>query len=152
MTPAERCLIDTNVLIYSTVSGNPWHQEARDWLTALHEAGVTLCVTPQILRECLVVMTRGTVFETDFTMDEVLTVLQALLQTLHVLDETTAVASALRELLRRYPVRGKRIHDANLVAAMQVHGITRLVTYNREDFRVFEEIILEPLPQAPSGS
>jgi predicted nucleic acid-binding protein len=146
MMPVERCLVDTNVLVYSTVAGNSWHQQARAWLAELHQSGVTLCVTPQILREYLVVLTRGAIFETEFSIEEVLGLLDALLQTLDVLDETTAVASALRMLLKRYPIRGKRIHDANLVAAMVVHGITRLATYNLDDFRVFQEITLEPLP------
>jgi len=129
MTRDEWCFIDTNVLVYSTVSQNPWHTEAREWLVALHDAGLTLCVTPQILREYLVVLTRGT-----------------LLQTLTVLDETGAVASALIELLQRYPLRGKRIHDANIVAAMLTHGITRLATYNLDDFTVFQEITLQSRP------
>lgn len=147
-TPAERCLVDTNVLVYSTVSGNPWHMEARQWLTYLHSAGVKLCVTPQILREYLVVLTRGTVFETEFTTDEVLTTLDALLQTLDVIDETSAVALELRRLLANYPIRGKRIHDANLVASMIVHGISRLATYNQGDFSTFQEIALEALPHS----
>ncbi|MBN2006492.1 MAG: type II toxin-antitoxin system VapC family toxin [Anaerolineae bacterium] len=145
MTLAERCLVDTNVLVYSTVAGNPWHQEARDWLAHLHTSGLALCVTPQILREYVVVLTRGAVFETQFSTAEVLAVVETLLQTLEVLDETTIVASTLRDLLRRYPLCGKRIHDANLVAVMLTYGITRLATYNRDDFVVFKEIVLEPL-------
>lgn len=144
MTLAERCLVDTNVLVYSTVAGNPWHQEARDWLAHLQASGLVLCVTPQILREYVVVLTRGAVFETQFSIVEVLTVVEILLQSLEVLDETATVAATLRDLLRRYPLRGKRVHDANLVAVMLTYGITRLATYNRDDFAVFKEIVLEP--------
>ncbi len=145
MTLAERCLVDTNVLVYSTVADNPWHQEARDWLMHLHASGLVLCVTPQILREYMVVLTRGAVFEKQFSTAEVLTVVETLLQTLEVLDETTIVADTLHDLLRRYPLRGKRIHNANLVAVMLTYGISRLATYNRDDFAVFKEIVLEPL-------
>lgn len=63
-----------------------------------------------------------------------------------LLDETAAVASELRSLLRQYAIHGKRIHDVNLVAAMLVHGITRLVTYSQDDFHILQEIALEPLP------
>ena len=55
----DACIVDTNVLVYSTVSGNPWHQQAREWLAALQSKGHRLCVTTQILREYLVVLTRG---------------------------------------------------------------------------------------------
>jgi predicted nucleic acid-binding protein len=142
----ERCLVDTNVLVYSTVLGNPWHQKARSWLAGLNAEGVTLCVTPQILREYLVVLTRGTIFEKDFSTNEALKVQNALLQTVEVLDETTAVAATLRNLVEVYSVRGKRIHDANIVATMIVHNVTRLATYNHNDFNLFEEIVLEPAP------
>ena len=43
MTPDEHCMVDTNVLVYSTVAGNPWHQHARNWLMALHSQGAVLC-------------------------------------------------------------------------------------------------------------
>ena len=49
----------------------------------------------------------------------------------------------LRDLVRRYQVRGKRIHDANIVATMMTHGVSRLATYNVKDFD-FREVILEP--------
>jgi len=29
MMPGERCFVDTNVLVYSTVAGNPWYDAAR---------------------------------------------------------------------------------------------------------------------------
>ena len=43
---AEDRMIDTNVLIYSTVSGNSWHADARQWLADLQGAGHRLCVSP----------------------------------------------------------------------------------------------------------
>ena len=40
---------------------------------------------------------------------------------------------------------GKKLHDANIVATMQEHGLTRLVTGNPADFRWFEGIDLVDL-------
>jgi predicted nucleic acid-binding protein len=139
----DACVIDTNVLIYSTVSGNPWYQQARQWLSTLQDAGARLCVTTQILREYLVVLTRGTVFEKSFGTDQALEHVGAFLPTLTLLDEPVAAADLLRELVGRYQIRGKQIHDANVVAVMLTHGIHRLVTYNRVDFVRFDEISLE---------
>jgi predicted nucleic acid-binding protein len=31
----ERCFVDTNVLVYSTIGGNPWYDSARHWLATL---------------------------------------------------------------------------------------------------------------------
>lgn len=40
-----------------------------------------------------------------------------------------------------FPTRGKQVHDANLVATMLVHGVTRLLTFNAADFRRFGTLI-----------
>ena len=138
-------MVDTNVLVYSTVVSSPWYQEARQWLVALVSKGVELCITPQIVREYLVVLTRGDIFEQRFTPEEALGELEAVLPTLTLLDETEETVSYLRNLVRHYQVRGKNTHDTNIVATMLAHGVTRLVTYNSDDFRRFQEIILEPI-------
>jgi predicted nucleic acid-binding protein len=146
-TDADACIVDTNVLVYSTVSGNPWYQQARQWLSMLQDAGVRLCVTTQILREYLVVLTRGTVFERSFAVDQVLALVQGFLPTLTVLDEPAAAVDLLRDLIQRHQVRGKQIHDANIVAVMLSHGIHRLATFNQSDFVRFDEIVLESVHQ-----
>lgn len=143
---ADACVVDTNVLIYSTVSNNPWHQQARQWLVVLQNEGRSLCVTTQILREYMVVLTRGTVFEQSFSIEQVLTQIEALLPSITVLDEPLTAAEFLRTLVRKYQVRGKNIHDANIVAVMLTQDIRRLATYNADDFRQFDELILEEIP------
>jgi predicted nucleic acid-binding protein len=109
-------------------------------------------VTTQILREYLVVLTRGDVFETTFTVSEALDELEALLTSLEVLGETEETATRLRDLIRRYQVRGKQIHDANIVAVMSSYGISRLATYNSIDFERFKEVMLASVPTTLKGS
>lgn len=138
----ERCFVDTNVLVYSTIAGNPWYEEARLWLVSQHEIGISLCVTPQILREYLVVLTRGMVFEVQFTVEQAVSVLKDMLSWLHVLAEPASLHVLLCELSLKHQVRGKHIHDANVVAAMLFHGVRYLATYNRVDFLAFDEIAL----------
>jgi predicted nucleic acid-binding protein len=147
MTDADACVVDTNLLVYSTVLVNPWYDQARQWLADLQNSGLRLCATTQILREYLVVLTRGGVFEKSFSVDQVLDQIEALLPTLTILDEPLEAAELLRVLVRRYQIQGKSIHDANIVAVMQTHGLQRLATYNSSDFQRFDEIILEPLPE-----
>ena len=58
--------------------------------------------------------------------------------------DTDAILDAWISLMRRYKVTGKA-HDARLVAAMQVHGIQKIFTFNTKDFKRYEEIeIVEP--------
>lgn len=148
-TDDEACVVDTNVLIYSTVASSPRHQQARQWLASLQRMGYELCITTQILREYLVVLTQGAVFETSFTVDQVLAQVQTLLPSLTVLDEPLLSSELLRTLVKRHQIRGKRIHDANIVAVMLTHGIHRLATWNQADFRTFDEVALEEAPAVP---
>jgi hypothetical protein len=50
------------------------------------------------------------------------------------LDETQAYYGACQQLVASIPVIGKNAHDARFVAAMTVHGLTHLLTFNTQDF------------------
>jgi predicted nucleic acid-binding protein len=90
-------------------------------------------------------------FEKSFSVDQVLAQIQTLLPSLMILDEPLASADLLRTLVQRYQVRGKNIHDANIVAVMLTHGVRRLATYNQADFERFDEVVLEALPVEEPG-
>jgi predicted nucleic acid-binding protein len=63
-----------------------------------------------------------------------------------VLKEDDAVLAELLELVRKHDVKGKQVHDANIVATMRANGIDRLATLNAVDLKRFEdEIAVEPL-------
>jgi hypothetical protein len=42
----------------------------------------------------------------------------------------------------QHGVTGKKAHDTRLVAAMMVHGVTHLLTFNIEDFKQYSNITL----------
>lgn len=50
------------------------------------------------------------------------------------------VFSTWESLVVKYDVKGKQTHDTRLVAAMVVHKISHLLTFNTEDFNRFAEI------------
>jgi predicted nucleic acid-binding protein len=47
-------------------------------------------------------------------------------------------------LVKTFDIKGFRCHDARLVAAMQNYGITQLLTFNGNDFKVFSITIVDP--------
>jgi predicted nucleic acid-binding protein len=48
-------------------------------------------------------------------------------------------------LLRQHPVTGADVFDVLLAATLRSHGVTRLYTFNREDFETFENLdVLTP--------
>jgi len=51
----------------------------------------------------------------------------------------------LQEFVVRNAVHGKLAHDTRMVAAMQRHGLTSLLTFNKSDFSRFAGIhVLSP--------
>jgi predicted nucleic acid-binding protein len=57
-----------------------------------------------------------------------------------LLPDTPAIFSEWEKLVVKYQVMGKQLHDTRLVAAMMVHQITHLLTFNTDDFKRFAEI------------
>ncbi|MGB9147818.1 MAG: type II toxin-antitoxin system VapC family toxin [Acidobacteriaceae bacterium] len=70
--------------------------------------------------------------------------------TLDILDDGPAVHREWRRLIVAYRVSGVQVHDARLVAAMHVHGVKRILTFNGRDFTRYPTV--EALhPQSLAG-
>jgi predicted nucleic acid-binding protein len=46
------------------------------------------------------------------------------------------------QLLQRHPVTGGSVFDLQIVATMQANGISRIYTFNGDDFKVFPELVV----------
>jgi predicted nucleic acid-binding protein len=57
-----------------------------------------------------------------------------------LLPDNPRILPEWEQLVSQYSVTGKDAHDARYVAAMNVHGITHLLTYNTTDFKRFANI------------
>ena len=66
-------------------------------------------------------------------------------------EDNLRVTERLLALMEQFPIGGKQVHDANIVATMQVYGIRQLLTHNTKDFSRFSQLItILPLePPAP---
>lgn len=58
------------------------------------------------------------------------------------LDEPPAAYPNWRKLVVAHQVQGKQVHDARLVALMQAHGITHVLTLNGADFVRYPGIVV----------
>jgi predicted nucleic acid-binding protein len=64
---------------------------------------------------------------------------------LRLLPDSLAVHEEWRKLLVTHSVSGVQVHDARLVAAMRVHGVRRILTFNDKDFTRYADIeVLQP--------
>ncbi len=60
-------------------------------------------------------------------------------------DDEEGIYGEWENLVTKYQVSGKNVHDARLVAAMLTHNIPNLLTFNTKDFKRFREInVIDP--------
>ena len=57
-----------------------------------------------------------------------------------ILPETPELFTTWRELVVTYQVSGTKVHDARLVAAMTLHHVSRILTFNTQDFGRYRHI------------
>jgi len=140
---AERIFVDTNVLLAATDEDRATHTDAVAFLESGWVGEARLFVSGQIFREYLVVATRPVKANgLGMELEAALANLKQFRQVTLVLPEDAETALRLCDLVRRHQIRGKGIHDANVVASMLRHGLQKLKTYNPRDFEPFEAIEL----------
>jgi predicted nucleic acid-binding protein len=135
-------LLDTNLLVRMAQPGTAPFQIAVDAVTALQLRGDTPCLVPQVLHEFWVVLTRPvavnglglTASQADAELARVLGLFPL------VFPDTAGIFPEWRRLVATHQVLGKNAHDARLVAAMSVHGLTHLLTFNPTHFARFPGI------------
>jgi predicted nucleic acid-binding protein len=133
-------VVDTNVLVQSSVTTAPDHARARAAIARLRAQG-PVAVTRQILREFLSATTRPQPWAKAATLAEATRNTDGFLQRFAVLEDGQAVWDELMGLTRSFAFGGKQVHDANIVATMLAHGEARLLTFNAADFRRFVSLI-----------
>jgi predicted nucleic acid-binding protein len=139
---ADPVFVDTNVLVYTDQAGSAFHAPARAAIGRLERGSAALWISRQVLREYMVTVTRPSPAGVlPMTRAEAATAVEGFLTAYVVAEDGPAVMARLVDLVRSVPVGGKQIHDANIVATMQVHGVIRLLTFNGADIRRFEPMI-----------
>ena len=128
-------LIDTNTLLRTLQPLHPQRETARAAIKALTARGRGLYIVPQNLVELWVVATRPAE-RNGFGMSPaaVAAELAHIKSMFELLPDTPAVYPVWESLVIQYRVSGKPAHDARLVAAMLVHGLTAVLTFDRAGF------------------
>jgi predicted nucleic acid-binding protein len=138
---AETLFVDTNVLVYASVVEAPLHEAALQAIQAHEQAGEILWISRQVLREYLATLTRPGQFPSPPSIAILMTQVRHFTARFHVADEGPLVTEQLLGLLTAVSVGGKKVHDANIVATMQVYGIRHLLTHNVDDFTRFAAFV-----------
>jgi predicted nucleic acid-binding protein len=134
-------LVDTNVLLRSAQPHHPVHQDAVAATVKLKQSGESLCITPQNLIEFWAVATRPVSANgLELSVTDAAKELERLKRFFILRRDTPAIYTRWESLVIQYQVTGKPSHDARLVAAMMVHKLTHILTFNIADFKRFSGI------------
>jgi len=144
VTPGvSHLFVDTNILVFATDAASPFQSAAETELEQWRKQGINLYISVQVLREYLAVTTRpalGQVAPPDYPA--ILGNMASFRSEFHVLEDTTLVSAKLGELVQRFAVKGRQVHDANIAATMIIHGFQDLLTHNGGDFTRFSPLII----------
>lgn len=134
-------LVDTNVLLRSVDTDSPMNYDAANAKEILRSQGEQLCIIPQNLIEFWNVYTRP-IDKNGLgrTIKEAEAEVNRLKGLFVLLPDEERIYSEWERLVIKYDVKGVKVHDARLVAAMLVHELTHIVTFNSRDFARYSEV------------
>jgi predicted nucleic acid-binding protein len=134
-------LVDTNVLLRSAQPSHPMYNDAVNSTTTLKLQGETLYVLSQNLVEFWVVATRPLdVNGLGMSVDEAEQELQKLKSFFSLLTDSPLTFAEWEKMVVQHKVAGKPAREARLVAAMNVHGISHILTFNADDFKRYANV------------
>jgi predicted nucleic acid-binding protein len=144
-------LVDTNILLRCAQPHHPQARLAERAVSALRRRSEVLRVTAQNLVEFWAVATRP-VDENGLglTVEAAAEELAVLKRLFPLLPESASVFDKWERLVTTYRVSGKNAHDARIVAAMEVHGVNTILTFNVQDFARYKGV-LAVHPEAVGG-
>lgn len=138
--------VDTNVLLRSIDDSHPAQPVAKNALLQLRDQGEAASVFPQNLIEFWAVATRPIANNgLGWSVERAKQELANLKKLFVILADSEAILTEWEGLVASHGVFGKQAHDAHLVAAMLVHGVTHILTFNTDDFKRYHEItVVDP--------
>ena len=143
--------IDTNVLIYAEVDSNRHHAAALQLVKRLAEGGLPWAIPWPCVYEFLRVVTHPRVFHPPVPLDTALDDLRRILASpsLVLLAETERHVAIFDQVARQAGATGNLIHDAHIVALCLEHGVSELLTGDR-DFSRFQGLrVTNPFAPQP---
>lgn len=126
--------VDTNVLVYAEITSSAHHLRARELLVELVQSSTGWAIPWPCIYEFLRVITHPRVYHPPVPTEVALQDLKSILgsPSLMLLAETPMHAAVLDKVVRQSGVSGNLIHDAHIVSLCLEHGITELLTGDRD--------------------
>lgn len=126
--------LDTNIMVYARRAETPQHAKARDLLQSLAEGNDPWVLFWPCVYEFLRVVTHPRVFDPPSVLDEVLEDLASLVESssLTLLGEGPSHFSHLQRTLTSGRATGNLAHDGHIAGLAIEHGVSELLTADRD--------------------
>jgi predicted nucleic acid-binding protein len=147
-------LLDTGILLRLLDRSDPLHGVIRSALRLLRAGGARFVLSPQNGAEFWNVCTRPPSARGGFglTVPETERRLRLIERLFDVLPDDAAIWSNWKLLVVQHAVQGVQVHDARLVAWMQAHRVSDILTLNDADFARYHSTITVRTPQGVVAS
>lgn len=133
--------VDTNLLVYAHRQDSQWHDQAAIVVRGLAEGTAPWAIPWPCIHEFFAIVTHPRIYDPATPQaaarDQVTAWMES--PTLVLIGEGTGYWSTLSSLLASSKVTGARVHDARVAALCLHHGVTELLTADR-DFSRFQSL------------
>ena len=137
-------LVDTNVLLRQFEPGHAHHRAAVDSITRLILSGEPVHVTAQNIAEFWATATRSPAQNgLGLAVAVAAAALGHIERVFELLPDHPAIYEHWKRLVTTHGVIGNQVY-ARLVAAMTVHGVGRILTFNAGDFARYRIEVIHP--------
>lgn len=134
----DKTAVDTNILIYATNRNSIFHKKAKLFLEKSLPSK-TLSLTTQNIAEFYAIITNGKIIEKPLNQNQAIKVIQAFIKSgyFQIITPKNTTLFLLLQLLKRYSVKSREIHDLHLAATLIDNGIKTIYT---ADVTVFKRL------------
>lgn len=138
--------VDTNVLVYAFFSDSPFHDAAKKSVEDLAQSAVAWAIPWPCIHEFYAVVTNPKIFSVPDLPARARAQIDAWMSSpsLQLLTETARHWDVLASLLDSGRIAGPAVHDARIAALCLTHGVTELLTLDR-DFSRFSGLKVRSL-------
>lgn len=138
--------VDTNILVYAEITTSRHHGTAAALLRELAEGPAPWALPWPCIYEFLRVVTHPRVYHPPMPMPRALADLERILESpsLVLLAETERHPEIMERLVRDSGATGNLVHDAHIAALCIEHGVSELVTGDRDFLRFTDLRIRNP--------
>ncbi|MDE0156239.1 MAG: PIN domain-containing protein [Gammaproteobacteria bacterium] len=133
--------VDSNILVYAHRRDSEWHQRANELVTGLAEETPAWVIPWPCVHEFLAITTHPRIYDPPSSMQQALEQVDAWFdsQSLVLIGESVDHWRQLNSLIADGRVRGPGVHDARIASICLSHGVSELLTSDR-DFSRFPSL------------